>query len=61
MSRIDKLRDAKQEWGMDAENRECFSVGTGHLSGIMQYSKMDCDDYTTVNILKNTDLYALNG
>ena len=33
---------------MNAENRECFSMGTGHLSGIMQYSKMDCDDHTTL-------------
>ena len=55
------MQSRSGERGVDAKNRKCFSMGTGHLSGIMQYSKIDCDDCTTVNILKNTDLYALNG
>lgn len=36
-------------------------MSIGFLFGVIRYSKLSGDGCTTMNILKNTELYALKG
>lgn len=50
-----------RSWSWEG-NEEWLLTKTGFFRGMMKGSKIDCgDNHTTLNTLKTTDLYTLNG